>query len=379
MIELTFWFSFIVLVYVQVGYFLILRIVNIFKHSSEKPVEKEYIPPVSIIMVALNEQDNVAKWFQRIAQLDYPKEMLEIIVVSDGSTDNTVAEARRFQSGNVTITSFEKNRGKALCHNDVIPAAKNEIIVLTDAGTEFSPEVVKQLVHHMSDPKVGAVIGRMQYRKKDDSTSTFESSYWKYETAIRIEENRLGILSVGMGPCYCIRKSLFTPLAAGQDVDNVYALYAIKKGYRIVYESRALVTDSAPSSVNSEFRSRIRIASRSLRDNLESWSLNDCIKHPLITWGLVSHRILRWMTPFFLFWFCASNILLLEKSPYLWIFELQVMFFLFAIIGGLAEIFNKRIPVASQAYLFIVANIGIGIGVLKALFGRPPATWSPTR
>lgn len=382
MAEIIFWFLFILLIYVQIGYLLVLKISNFFCYRNEeaKEVEDKNLPPVSIIMLAFNEEDRISKWFQNIAQLDYPKEKLEIIVASDGSTDRTVQELMRFKSDNVLIMDFKNNRGRALCHNDTVAAAKNEIIITTDVDSEFSPQTVNRLVRHFRSPKVGAIIGRLQYRKKDDSTSSFESIYLKFESAIKAEESKLGILSVGMGCCSCIKKSLFVNLGAKQDIDNVYPLFAVKKGYRIVYEPTALVTDTSPSSVSSEFHARIRIASRSFRDNIKSWNIKDCIKHPLITWGIFSHRILRWMTPFLLAGLLLSNIFLLNYGDfYSSFFGLQVLAYFAVILGGIADYFKKNIPIASHAYVFFIANVGIAIGVLKAFFGKPPSSYIPTK
>ncbi len=382
MAEIVFLLLLISFIYVQVGYLLVLKIINIFivRKKEDRNRECKNLPHVSVIMLACNEQDRVAKWFHNIAQLDYPKDKLEIIVASDGSTDNTAQEAKRFQCDNVIIMDFKKNRGRALCHNDTVAAAKNEIIITTDVDTEFSPQTVNRLVRHFRSPKVGAIIGRLQYRKKDDSTSSFESIYLKFESAIKAEESKLGILSVGMGCCFCIKKSLFVNLGAKQDIDNVYPLFAVKKGYRIVFEPTALVTDTSPSGVSSEFHSRIRIASRSFRDNIKSWNIKDCIKHPLITWGIFSHRILRWMTPFLLAGLLLSNIFLLNYGDfYSSFFGLQMLAYFAVILGGIADYFKKNIPIASHAYVFFIANVGIAIGVLKALFGKPPSTYIPAR
>jgi hypothetical protein len=176
-----------------------------------------------------------------------------------------------------------------------------------------------------------------------------------------------------------LRKELWTDLPPTHDADSATPLDVIKQGYTVVYAEDALAYDVPPSSVEGEFRARVRQVSQEFVGIIKRLGWRGIIKHPLVSWGLFSHKILRWLTPFFMLIAFATNIFLLGEGPlYRAAFTAQSAFYLLAVAGFLGELAKKRVPLGSPVFSFCVANIGMGMGVIKGLAGRAPAAYKTT-
>ncbi len=374
-VEHLFWFFVILILYIYGGYLIVLSIAVYLRRSSiRQELGCSEVPFVSVIVAAYNEEKSIGRRIENLLEQNYPKDKLEIIVASDGSTDRTVEIAKQFLG--VKVLDFKENRGRAAVHNDAVKLAKGDILVFTDATTEFEKSFIKKIVKEFKNPSIGAACGRLIFRTKETSISVSEGFYWKIETKIRIMENKLGIFASGTGACFAIKKNLFCPLDYREDIDDSLPLQVVISGYKVIFSEGAIAYDIANTSFRSEIKARIRMTAKGLMGIIKRWGIKGWIKHPFVSWGLLSHKILRWFTPFFMLGAFLSNAFLLNEG---WIYKFafigQIAFYMLTVLGFVGELFKKRIPVASTIFSFCIANIGMGIGVIKGLLGKAPAAY----
>jgi cellulose synthase/poly-beta-1,6-N-acetylglucosamine synthase-like glycosyltransferase len=380
-------FSLLLLLYTYLGYHLLLNLLVAFKSKySEQPkqpnniyLDNYYFPGISIIIAAYNEEKNIAKRIENLLKQDYPQSKLEIIVASDGSTDKTIEIAKQYKKYGVKVLDFKQNRGRAAIQNDALKKSIGEIVIFTDAETEFKKNFIKKIISYFSNNNIGCVVGNLIYKTKGTSISESEGLYWKFEKKLRELESKLGILATATGACMAVRRNLWRDLTPIDDSDFTTPLDVILQGYRVVYAPDAIAYDVPPSSITGELRARIRQTAKNLVGTLKRWGWRGWVKHPFVSWGLLSHKILRWLTPFFMLGAFISNIFLLEEGLFYQLtFIAQAVFYLTAFIGLIGELVKKRIPIASTIFSFCVANIGMGIGVIKGLIGKAPAAYKMT-
>lgn len=375
-----FWSSFGLILYVYIVYPVVIVLSRlIFVRQGEEEGRREPLPYLSVLISAFNEEHSIAGRIKNILKNGYPFDKIEIIMASDGSTDGTVFRARELHDQRVVIQDHKRNRGRAAVQNDGIAVARGEIIVFTDAGTVFEAGCLMALAKPFSNSSIGCVVGNLIYSTVHNSVSISEGKYFSFEKKIRQAESGLGILATGTGACMAVRKKLWRKLSLIDDCDFSTPLDVILQNFRVVYEPSAIAYDYPPASIPGEIKVRIRQTSKNLVGTIKRWGLRGWVQHPIVSWGLLSHKILRWFTPFFLLGILISNLLLLREGAfYHLIFVSQLAFYLLAIVGLLGEKFNKKIPIASLIFSFCVANLGMAIGVVKGLVGKAPAAYSKT-
>lgn len=331
-----------------------------------------YLPQyVSIIITAHNEEAVINKRILNLRALDYPDDQFEIIVASDGSTDRTVEIA--MQHHGVIVLDLKPNRGKATTQNDAVKVAKGEIIFFTDAETEFKADFLKNVLRAFSKPNVGCVVGNLIYRQNNNAISYSEGFYWNFEKGLRKLESTLGILSTASGACMAVKKNLWRELSPIDDSDFTTPLDVIQQGQKVVFALEAVAYDIPSSTIKGEFRTRVRQTSKNLIGIMKRWRWTGLVNYPLVSWGIISHKILRWLTPFFLLGILLSNLALMgEGIGYQLLLMVQAIFYLSAAMGLIAELYGKKIPVASLTLSFCVANMGMGIGIIKGVCGKAP-------
>lgn len=366
------------LIYAYVGYYVILFLLSrIFGGRRGGPTASSNPGKISIIIAAYNEEDNIAARIANLrATLTEPQEV-EIIVASDGSTDGTVALARSFPE--VKVLAYPERQGKAMVHNLAVPEAKGELILFTDAESEFVPGVIDQIRARFADPKVGCVVGNLVYKDLTTGIAASEGIYMRWERRLRELESDLGLLATGTGSCLAFRKKLWRPLGRTDDSDFITPLDVVLQGYRVVLAPEAVVYDRPPATGLGEFRSRIRQTSKNFVGTLKRWGFRGWLAHPLISWALVSHKFLRWLTIYFLLGAFIANIFLFPQGLiYRIMFTGQLGFYSLGLFGLLAEQSGKKIPGLAYIYSFCVAALGMGLGVLKGLAGQAPAAFNRT-
>ena len=342
------------------------------KDRRVRELENAELPGVSFVIAAYNEEEALPAKLENLYNLDYPADRLEVIFVSDASTDRTNEILGRVGNDRFRTIVQSERSGKPAALNCGIAAASHEILVLSDAGTLFAPDAVRQLVRHFRSPRVGAVCGALRFQASAESQQT-EGVYWKYESILRLMEARLGATLTASGAIYALRQSAFVPFSSGTLIDDIIApMNARKLGLEVVYDPEAVATDTAAASVAGEFRRRVRIAVGSFR------ALGQLarVRMPGFTLlAFVSHKLLRWLVPLFALALLVSNLFLLHSSFYVYAFAAQVIFLAWAAIGFLCRERLCRVRFALLGYFLFAMNLAFLVGFVKAFRARKEGTW----
>ncbi len=380
LVKTVFWVSVATLGYTWVGYWLVLRVLAAFRRGVLTPRPGEGVTPdVTVIVTAYDEGPVIAERIRNLLEQDYPRDRLEILIGSDGSTDETPAVVRGFEGNGVRLLHFEENRGRADVHNDTVKAARGEIVVFTDADTTFELDFVRRIVAPFADARVGAAVGRLVYRTGRDPLAQAEGVYWRYELALKDLENRLGIVNNGTGACMAIRRGLFGPLTPVDDVDTATVVDIILAGYRVEYVATAVAYDIPPRTAAGEWRMRVRGTSKTVSSLLRRGGPGVWLRHPVLLWSTLSHRGLRWVSAVPLLGALATSAMLMgEGGVYGLAFWLQAGFYALATIGAAGNAAGVAVQGGAHVFGFCVATAGMTVGVFKALRGRAPTAYKTT-
>lgn len=362
------------LVYVYAGYPLMLELAA---RIRTRPVRtSNRWPAISVVVVAHNEASRIVRRVENLLSLDYPELRREIVVASDGSTDNTAALVRAM-SVPVKVVEFHQRRGKAAVFNAVLPALSGEIVVLADARQRFDGGALKALVADFSDPDVGAVTGELVL---GGSGSGQEGSglYWRYEKWIRACESRVDSCIGMTGAIAAIRRRLFEPLPEDTILDDVLIpLRIIRRGYRVTFEASAVAYDGYAASMADEFRRKVRtIAGNFQLFARERWLL-DPRRNPL--WiQTFSHKVLRLLIPVLLAGAAISNLFLLASPIFGITIGLQVMFYVAALMAALAPSLRRRIRGLAVPYTMCLLSWATIVAFVHFLQHRQTSAWERT-
>lgn len=330
------------------------------------------LTPVSVIIPAYNEEAHLEQALATLRSLDYPGDQLEIIIASDGSTDRTNEILRRITYPSIRTMLLPERRGKASVLNIAVQEARHEIIVFSDASTQFSPDAVRKLVRHFHDPRVGVVCGALNFIRSDESRQT-EGLYWKYEAMLRLMESRLGATLTASGAIYAIRRECYQPLEAGALIDDLLIpMRARGKGFKVLYDPEATATEFAASDVSGEALRRTRLAAGSFR------ALPELLRTPMPGFtflAFISHKLLRWIFPFLLIGLLISNGCLLNSIFYQVLFLGQLSFYAWACLGVLFRRRLQQIPYALAAYFMLAMNLAFLKGFYRSFLTRKEGAW----
>lgn len=336
------------------------------------PLGPEALPPVSVIVPVYNEAAHLPAKIANLARLDYPREKLEVVLVSDGSTDGSDEILRGLAEPNVRRVFLAERAGKPNALNHGVREATHDVLVFSDASTLFAPDAIRQLVRHFADPAVGVVCGALQFQGNDEYRQT-EGLYWRYESAIRLMEGRLGATLTASGAVYALRRQCYRPLSPEVMIEDfVVPMTARRLGYRVLYDPEATATDFPASSVSGEFTRRVRLAVGSFR------ALGDLVRIPfhLPTYvAFLSHKLLRWVLPFLLIGLLLSSGLLWAEPLYRAAFLAQLLFYAWAAAGFLFRDRMRRVRYALVGYYLTAMHLAFLVGFARFLFGREKATW----
>ena len=386
MLELIFWGMLLLLFYTYLGYPLALMILNKIPSidlNQKKNLKTDRLPIVSILIAAYNEEKVIADKIENCLKLDYPIRNYNIWIASDGSSDRTNEIVKNYAVKNEKIHLLEFPRiGKAMVLNKAMSDIKSEIVVFSDANTEFKADVLKNLVRRFKDRRIGCVCGRLVYRNPTKGISgVSESAYWRYETALKKMESKVGYVSGANGAIYAIRRELFEPLSARTINDDFeISMKIVKGGFRCIYEEQAIAYEDVAPAMKSEFKRHVRDGAGHYIAVINLIGLlNPFIGiRSFIYW---SHRIFRWSAPFLLILLLILNIVLLDRELYKNFLILQLSFYFFAIAGWISiqNMKNRRIPFFMYVpFYFCNLNTALLLGFFKAVTGMQKTTWERT-
>ena len=333
-------------------------------------------PTVSLVVAAHDEASCIEEKLCNSLALDYPPDRLEVLIGSDGSIDGTDALVRAYPDPRVQLSAAPR-AGKTSVLNRCIPAARGEVVVLSDANTRIEPGALKALVRHFADPEVGAVCGRLQLYNPTRAEYE-ESAYWKYESWLKAMEGTQGAVVGANGGLYALRRELFRPLPPSTIVDDfVIALRLLDQGYRVLYEPEALAEEETTEDYDREFARRARIAA----GNFQSLGLVPGLLSPLRgfpAFAFWSHKVLRWCAPALMLVALAANAALLDQPFYRFTMAAQVGFYALAMLGSMAVGPSLLRRVAGVAYYFVTMNLAIAVGFWRFLRNSQGAAWERT-
>jgi len=342
--------------------------------------EPGYTPSVSILIAACNEEANIRQKLEQTLKLDYPADKIEVLVLSDGSQDRTDEMVAAFADPRVKLVRIPERRGKTNAQNEGVKQAQGEILIFSDATTVYHPHALKYLTANYQDPAIGAVSGRYQYfdRNQNSPTGLGTIAFWNYENTIKTRQSRLGTLTGCCGCIYSVRKSAYTSLAPDVISDLVQPLWVIQKGYRVVFEDRALAYEETTDSTAEEFAMRVRVITRGMRGLLSVPELLKPWKYPWIAFQLFSHKVLRWMVPVLLLALLAANVALMNQPYFRGLLALQLGFYALAALQTLVPIHRRWKPLGIPLY-FCTLNAAAMLGAFDLLRGKKHVIWQPVR
>ncbi len=330
-------------------------------------------PVISIVIAAYNAEYMIAGKLRNTMELDYPCGKLEVIVVSDGSTDNTSKTARALEDKNITVYELDKNRGKSAAQNYGVEKANGEIVVFTDVDSEFDKGFLNNLVPYFKDPSVSCVGGKALHREQGSEISISHGLYWRLEQFIRMAESELGVLVSLPGWGFAVRKSDFVPFDEDTGDDMILPMEMALRGKKSVIAPDAIVTDTMPSTIRGELKARSRITLRNFTGLMRRKALLNPFRSPGLAFSLISHKLLRWLSPLFmLLVFFLSGLLYLDTGRlfYSVLFFIQLFVYMVGLIGIFLIAKGVRIPLVGIISSFILANAGFLIGLLKYFSGK---------
>jgi len=386
---ILFWICLIIVFYTYIGYCIILiisvKIKEIFvKRPSYKLPRK--LPDVTLFITAYNEQDVVREKMKNCLLLNYPKDKLHIVWVTDGCDDNTNDLLNLYSD--VKVYFQPKRKGKVSAMNRGMNYVHTPIVVFTDANTLLNKDSIKEVVKCFTDPKVGCVSGgkRIVDRNKDNAVGGGEGFYWKYESFLKDYDSRLYSAVGAAGELFAIRTDLYTPMRKDTLLDDfMLSMNIAANGYKIVYCKGAFATEEGSAGMKDEQTRKVRISAGGIQSIRRLRRLYNIFKYRTLSFQYISHRVLRWsVTPFMLLALLPINLLIVLFNPtmlYVVFFIIQILFYLMAIIGDVFA--NKQIKkkVFFIPYYFLFMNINVlrGISYLYKYIESSDGIWEKSK
>jgi biofilm PGA synthesis N-glycosyltransferase PgaC len=327
----AFWISLSIVVYVYLGYPLLLLLMR--RIRPRPPLKTEFEPTVTILIAAHNERDRIERKLQNCFELDYPRRKLQIVVSLDGPTDGTRSVVEKFAKRGVRMVHSQEHRGKPSALNDGIRCATGTIVVFADARQIFAKDAIGQLVRNFADPEVGAVSGELMLVSPGGQEATTEiGMYWRYEKWIRSMESDLHSVIGATGAIYAIRRELFRDLPIGTLLDDVFTpMSLLFEGRRVVFEPAAKAFDDVSCCPRAEFDRKVR----TLAGNFQLLTLMPRLLVPWrnpVFWQFASHKVGRVIVPYLLVVMLVSNGFAIG-GIYTWLFAAQCAWYACAAAG----------------------------------------------
>ena len=381
-VAITFWVALFAILYSYVGYPAFLWLVSRVGRFDESSCagQSGHLPSVTLIISAYNEEKVIGEKIKNALSLDYPRELLEIVIISDGSTDQTGEIVTEFAHQGVVLRHYEGRIGKTACLNRALPLAAGGIIVFSDANSSYEKGALKALLGPFQNNTVGFVTGWTKYGSGDGAAPYSLGLYSRLELITKELESRLGSCIGADGAIFAIRKELYLPLEDYDINDLVIPLSINQQGYRGVLQREAICIEKDAGSPKGEFHRQVRITSRTIRAIMNYRQLLNPFRFGLLSFELFSHKVCKFLVPLFLVALLVSNLLLSEREGFfLMALVAQGIFY---IAAGSASFVPKRSllsRIVEAARIFVVVNVAIALAWVKYLQGETYTTWSPTK
>ncbi len=386
-IQYIFWFLFLVVFYTYIGYglllFLVIKIRRLSGLSIKRIMDLGYEPDVTLFVAAYNEKEFIAEKIKNCHELDYPREKLHIMWITDGSDDGTPEELKKYEG--VQVFHLPQRSGKIGAMNRGMKFVETPVVVFCDANTLLGKESIRRIVRLFSDPKVGCVSGekRIFDKDKDSAAGAGEGLYWKYESTLKKWDAELYTVVGAAGELFAIRTELYEEVERDTLLDDfIISLRVAQKGYTIQYDPEAYAIETSSANVKEELKRKIRISAGGIQSVVRLRSLLNIFKYGILSFQYISHRVLRWtlaplslllMLPTGLFLALKYGIFTTKFYPIL--YWLQILFYLSALLGWYLENRSIRLKVLFVPYYFFIMNISVFLGLKRYLKGSQTVNW----
>jgi cellulose synthase/poly-beta-1,6-N-acetylglucosamine synthase-like glycosyltransferase len=390
-LKISFWILLFIIVYTYVGYgillFAIIKIRRFFKIGKKVEIDPTYEPEVTLFIAAYNEKDYVAAKMKNTLSLEYPKEKINIIWVTDGSDDGTPDLLQGYP--NTTVHHLDARNGKIGAMNRGMEFVKTPIVIFSDANTNLGKESIRRIVNLFGNPKVGCVSGekRIIDKESDVASGAGEGMYWKYESALKKWDAELYSVVGAAGELFAIRTKLYRHVEKDTLLDDfMISLRVAQDGYTIQYDPEAYAIETASTNVKEELKRKIRISAGGIQSIVRLRSLLNIFKYGTLSFQYISHRVLRWsLTPLCLvllipvLTILAANDGFLSFSLYAIIFWLQLLFYAAALLGWFLENRETSVKILFIPYYFFIMNLSVVLGFFRYMKNSQSVNWERSK
>jgi len=374
MVQLLFWLSAGLLGFHYVGYPLLMLLLSRLITPKSLP-EVQDTPPITMIISVYNQEGVIQERLDNCRALDYPRDKLKVLVVSDDSADGTHSIVEQYNKYDIELEVVQGRVGKTGALNLVIPKLDAEIVIFTDANSMLAPDSLKKLVRNFADPRVGGVCGELRLT----GNAGAEGVYWRYEKVIKQLESRVSTLTVYNGALYALRRQLHRPMNPQAANDFQHALQVALQGYRSIYEPQAVAEESTCCDAAVEARRRVRIISRGWKGMLSHAQVLNPFKAGIFTVQFIVRKLLRWLGPILMAIALGANIALVTGHLLFSVtLALQCIFYVLAILGLVLEKTRTRLLPAYLPYYFCLINWAALLAIIRVISRRNTSVWTPT-
>lgn len=375
--EIVFFISLLFIFYAYFGYAIIIKVLSIFHKQS---ITKEKISPnVSVVITAFNEEDRITEKLENSLLIDYPKDKLQILVASDGSTDKTNPIVESYADKGIELLNVLDRKGKENAQKEAVKIATGEILIFTDVATYLKPDGIQNIVNNFADPSIGCVSSVDKIIDDDGNPSGGENAYVRYEMWLRGVECKFNSVVGLSGSFFAARKEVCQDFSPKMQSDFRTLLNSIRLGLRGVSDPEAIGYYKDIKDKSKEFNRKVRTVLRGLTVFFNSLELLNIFKYGFFSLQLLSHKLIRWLVPFFMISTLISNILIININPiYLYILYAQAAFYTLFIVGMLSEKLSDIILIKIPKY-FTMVNISILVAWFKFLRGDRQTLWNPSK
>jgi len=391
-LKIAFWTCLVLVFYTYLGYgillLLLLKLKQLFCKKEQKavlPADESQFPDVTLMICAFNEEEIIKEKMENIRQLDYPKDKLCVMWVTDGSSDHS-NELLSEYGDEITLVFSPERRGKAAAMQHGLQVNKSEYVVFTDANTMLNPGSIKEIVRLFMREDVGCVSGekRVAARHEGQAAAEGEGIYWKYESTLKRWDSALYSAMGAAGELFAVRMSVYEAAPSNALLDDfMISMLILKKGYKIAYTSDAYAMEYGSANMEEESKRKRRIAAGGLQSIWWLRSLMNPFKYPITSFLFVSHRVLRWsITPFALFALIPLNVALVMMkggTTYTVIWILQILFYLSAFLGYLMASRGKKNKLLYVPYYFLFMNINVFRGISYLRSHKSSGAWEKAK
>jgi cellulose synthase/poly-beta-1,6-N-acetylglucosamine synthase-like glycosyltransferase len=387
-LQVVFWLCVFIVFYAYIGYgillFFVVRVRRLFKLNRKFSGNEDYLPEVTLLVAAYNEKDFVDMKIQNSLELNYPKDKIRMVWVTDGSNDGTPDLLAKYPG--VSVYHLPERNGKIAAMNRAVKLVTTPIIVFSDANTRLGPESVRLIVDMFRNPKVGCVSGekRIQQNTAEAAAGAGEGIYWKYESTLKKWDAEWYSVVGAAGELFAVRTELYQDVEPDTLLDDfIISLRIAMKGYTIQYNPEAYASETASANVKEELKRKIRISAGGIQSIVRLRKLLNVFKYGRLSFQYISHRVLRWsLAPLSLSIILVTNLILslLELkagSPgyYSILFLGQLLFYFSAILGWILEFRQISVKLLFVPYYFFIMNYSVYLGFMRYIKKKQSVNW----